>query len=478
MNVRLVLKVLGRVLLIEAGALALPMLVAVYYQESILPFLISIAVACIVGGVLCAITAERKFFVRDGFISVGFIWIVTCLLGALPFAFCGYFPSFVDCLFESCSGFTTTGATILADIEALPRSILFWRAFTHWLGGMGVLVLASAVLPSMGVRAQYLMQAEITGPVFSKLVPKQAKSSKILYRMYCVLTAIEIICLRVVGMPLFDAVVHAFSSAGTGGFSSKNASIGAYHSLAIEMVITVFLLLFSLNFAVHFLLLTRRWREVVQSDELRFFLGLVAFSSVLIACNSLPLYKGIFQSLRYGIFQVVSTISTTGFSTYDYTLWPQFSQMILLLLMFCGASAGSTGGGMKCARVLIALRTLRREIHQILHPRSVELVTLDGKVVEESIVRGVLTFCSGYLFIILISALLLSLDNFSFSVTFSAALASLSNVGPALDFIGPSGNFAVFSAFSKLVMSACMIIGRLELFPILVLLSRAAWRRA
>lgn len=477
MNLKLVLKVVGRVLLIEAAALVLPLLVALLYREDPLPFLLAIAIVAAAGLALSALPSGSRFYTREGFCAVGLIWVITGLVGALPFLFSGFFASPIDCIFESCSGFTTTGATILTDIEALPYGILFWRAFTHWLGGMGVLVLASAVIPSLGIRSTYLTQAETPGPVFSKLVPKQSQTSKILYGMYCTLTLAEVACLKLAGMPLYDAFIHAFSSAGTGGFSNRNASVGAYGSVAIDLIITVFILLFSLNFAVYFLLLTSKWREILSSDELRFFLQIVGISIVLITLNIRPLYASVWESLRYAVFQVASIISTTGFATADFVLWPHFSQMILLLLMFCGACAGSTGGGMKCSRVLILFRTIRREIHHIIHPRSVEVVKLDGKVMEEHTLHSVLIFVGCYLLVILTAALVISLDNFSFAVSFSSALTCVSNVGPGLEIIGPSGNFAAFSPLSKLVMSLCMIIGRLEFFPILILFSPSAWHR-
>ena len=477
MNLKLVFKVVGRVLLLESAALLLPLLVALLYGEALRPFLLTIALVAGTGGLLSTLSARRSFYLRDGFATVGLIWIITGLVGALPFWFSGCFPTFVDCLFESCSGFTTTGATILTNIEALPKGILFWRSFTHWLGGMGVLVLATAVVPSMGIRSHYLTQAESPGPVFSKLVPKQSQSSKILYTIYCSLTLLEVVCLKIAGMPLYDSFIHAFSTAGTGGFSNRNASVGAYGSPVIELIIALFIILFSLNFAVYFLLLTRRFREILASDELRFFLLVVAAATGVIALNILPLYDSLGESLRCAFFQVTSIISTTGFGTADFVLWPQFSQFILVLLMFCGACAGSTGGGMKCSRVLILLRSIRRELRRIVHPRAVEVVKLDGKVVDESTVYSCGIFVGCYLLVILVGALVISLDGWSFSVSFSSALTCVSNVGPGLEIVGPTGNFSAFSPLSKAVMSLAMIVGRLEIFPVLVLFSRSTWQR-
>ena len=477
MNIKLVLKLVGRVLLLEAAALAVPLAVALIYREDPLPFLLAIAIVAAVGLALSALPAKSQFFTREGFVAVGLIWIFTGLVGALPFMFCGYFATPMDAIFESCSGFTTTGSTILPEIESLPPGILFWRAVTHWLGGMGVLVLATAILPRLGIRSHYLTQAETPGPVFSKLVPKQSQTSKILYTMYFALTALEALCLKIAGMPLYDALIHSFSTAGTGGFSNRNASVGAYDSVAIDVIITVFMLLFSINFAVYFLILTKKWREALASDELRFFLSVVAGATVVLTLFNLGVYSSVGESLRYASFQVAAIISTTGFGTADFVLWPQFSQMIIVLLMFCGASAGSTGGGMKCSRVLLLLRGLRREIHRITHPRCVEVVKLDGKLVSEATLHTLLVFLGAYVTTVFAAALIISLDGCSFAVSFSAALTCVSNVGPGLEAIGPSGNFAAFSTLSKGVMSLCMIVGRLEIFPILVLFTPSTWRQ-
>ena len=477
MNFKLVLRVSGYVLLIAALSMLPSAAVAFLYGEPLSPFLMaSLCTAC-AGFLFTRISAPSHFYAREGFFCVGLIWLLLGVVGALPFWFSGEFPSFVDCFFESCSGFTTTGATILSDIESISRGLLFWRSFTHWLGGMGVLVFATAVLPSLGIRSHYLTQAETPGPVFSKLVPKQSQTSKILYSIYFALTALEVLCLNLVGMPLYDSFIHAFSSAGTGGFSNRNASIAAYGSPAIEMVITVFILLFSVNFAVYFLLLNRKFKEALASDELHFFLIVVGVSTLLIAVNIMPIYSSVLESLRFAVFQVATIISTTGFATADFMLWPTFSQALLVMLMFCGACAGSTGGGMKCSRILLLARAIRREIHQIIHPNAVEVVKLDGRVVEERNVRSTLVFVGCHLMTLLIGALILSLDNCSFSVCFSGALTCLSNVGPGLDQIGPVGNFAFFSPLSKLVMSLLMIIGRLEFFPVLILFSRRAWSK-
>lgn len=477
MNIRLVLRVTGRVMQLESAVMLIPLAVALLYRESPAPFLYSILIILISGTLLSHLPARRHFFAREGFVAVGLIWILTGVLGGLPFYFSGYFNSFVDCVFESCSGFTTTGSTILTDIESLPKGILFWRSFTHWLGGMGVLVLATAVLPSLGIRSSYLTRAETPGPVFSKLVPKQSQTSKILYGIYCVLTLVEVICLKLAGLPLYDAFIHAFGSAGTGGFSNRNLSVGAYANPTAEVIIAVFLVLFSINFALYFLLLSRRFRAVLASDELRFFLLIVAGSTLLIFFNIYPIYQNVGDSLRNAFFQVTSIISTTGFGTVDYVYWPTFSRMILILLMFCGACAGSTGGGIKCSRMLLLFRSIRREVHRIIHPNAVETIRLDGQVLDEDTLGTALSFSGFYVTIVLVAALIISLDNMSFGVSFSAALTCTSNVGPGLEAIGPMGNFSAFSPLSKIVMSLCMIIGRLEIYPILAMFSLHAWRR-
>lgn len=477
MNLKLVFKVVGKVIFMEAFALLLPLSVALLYGEDPIPFLLSISITAAAGFFLSKLKTKPQFYTREGFCCVGFIWLATGLVGALPFYFCGSFHSFVDCFFEAVSGFTTTGATILTNIEALPHGILFWRAFTHFLGGMGVLVLATALLPSMGIRSHYLTQAETPGPVFSKLVPKQSQTSKILYAMYCAMTLAEVVLLKLAGMPLYDSFIHAFSTAGTGGFSNRNASVGAYGDPVIDIIISVFMLLFSVNFALYFLMLQKRFKEALASDELRFFLLIVTGATLLIAVNTLPIYESIWQSLRYAFFQVASIISTTGFATADYMLWPTLSQAIVILLMFCGACAGSTGGGMKCSRVLLLIRAIRRELHKVTNPRRVEVIRLEGKTVEESTLHSTLVFVGCYFAIILAGTLVVSLDNYSFATSFSSALTCVSNVGPGLDLVGPSGNFAPLSDLSKGVLSLCMITGRLEILPILMLFSRTAWRK-
>ncbi len=482
MNFKLVLKVTGKTLLVEAAAMILPMLVGLIYGESPRPFLLAILITVIAGGLLSLLKSDTKLFAREGFFTVGLIWVLFGVFGALPFYFCGYFESYVDCLFECISGFTTTGATILTAVEELPKGILFWRSFTHWLGGMGVLVLTIALLPSLGSRSAFLMQAESPGPIKSKLVPKTAQSSKILYGIYLALTVIMIICLLIAGQPLFDAVVNSFATAGTGGFSVRNTSIAAYGSPAVEIIITVFMLIFSVNFSIYFLLLCGKWKQVLKSDELRFFVCIVFASGIIIALNifsnACADVENFGDALRHAFFQVSSIISTSGFASTDFNLWPELSRSILIMLMFVGACAGSTGGGIKCSRILLMLKSIHREIRQAIHPRSVRVVKLDNQVVEERDLQKSHAFLAAYMLILSIGILIISLDNFSFTTSATAVITCLSNVGPGLDVVGPMGNFSIFSNFSKLILSLLMIIGRLEIFPILILFSRNAWKRS
>lgn len=478
MNFRLVFKLTGKTLMVEAGAMLLPLLVCLYYREDPRPFLITIPLLILVGALLSMLRSNDHFFPREGFFAVALIWLLVSATGALPFYFSGYFPTYIDCFFEAASGFTTTGASILTAVEPLPKGILFWRSFMHWLGGMGVLILAIALLPSLGARTLHLMKAESPGPVVSKLVPKSSQSSKILYGIYCGLTLIEIIILRIAGMPWYDSIVHSFGTAGTGGFSVKNISIAAYGSPAIEIIITVFMLLFSVNFALYFLLLRGKIKQVFQSDELRFFLVVVFLSIALISINIWDLYPTGGEAVRHAAFQVSSIISTTGYASTDFNLWPEFSRTLLVLLMFIGACAGSTGGAIKCSRILILLRCIHREIRQVIHPREVNVVKLDGHVLEESSLRSVHIFFAAYIFITLGATLLVSVDNFSFGTTITAVISCIGNIGPGLEMVGPMGNYASFSLFSKLLLSLCMIVGRLEIIPILVLFSGNAWKRS
>lgn len=477
MNYKLMFRTLGRTLQVEALCLLLPLLVTLLYREDPRPFLFTILLLGVLGFLLSRLRARPDFFSREGYVVVGLIWLSFSLFGALPFLFSGCFPSFVDCLFEIVSGVTTTGASILTDIEALPRGILFWRSFCSWIGGMGVLIFTLAFLPKVGGRTQVLVQAESPGPVSSKLVPKTAQSSKILYLIYITLTIAEIIALLLAGMPLYDASVTSFATVCTGGFSVMNMSIASYGLPACEIIITIFMLLCSINFAAFFLVLTGRLRQVLHSDELRFFLIAVAAATAMIFLSVLPLYESTGRAFLDSIFQVSSVVSTTGFSTTDFALWPTLPQFVLILLMFLGGCAGSTAGGLKCSRVLLLFRCGLRSLRRLSHPRAVKVVKLDGKPVDEDTLSTVFSFFTLYFLVLGVTCFLVCLDGFSMTTSITAALTCLSNVGPGLEAVGPMGNFAAFSPLSKLVLSLAMLIGRLEIFPVLVLFHPSTWGR-
>ena len=477
MNFKLVFRITGKTLLVEAGAMLLPLAVGFLYGEDPAPFLYTLPLLVLVGAIFSVLKSDDHFFPREGFFAVALTWLLVAAFGALPFYFSGYFETYIDCFFEAVSGFTTTGASILTAVEPLPKGILFWRSFMHWLGGMGVLVLTIALLPNLGGRTLQLMKAESPGPIVSKLVPKVSQSSKILYSIYCGMTVIEIIVLHLVGMPWFDSIVNSFAIAGTGGFSIRNTSIAAYGSPAIEIACTIFMLLFSINFALYFLVLCGKVKQALRSDELRFFLIVVVGSTALIAIDIWPMYSGA-DAIRHAAFQVSSIISTTGFASTNFDLWPEFSRFLLILLMFIGACAGSTGGAIKCSRLLLLLRSIRREVRQVIHPREVNVVKLDGQVVDEGNLRSVHIFIGAYMLIMLLAVLLVSLDDFSMVTNFSAVASCIGNVGPGLEGVGPMSSYAAYSGFSKLVLSMCMIIGRLELLPVMVLFSANAWKRS
>ena len=477
MNFKLVFRITGKTLLVEAGAMLLPLAVGFLYGEDPAPFLYTLPLLVLVGAIFSVLKSDDHFFPREGFFAVALTWLLVAAFGALPFYFSGYFETYIDCFFEADSGSTTTGASILTAVEPLPKGILFWRSFMHWLGGMGVLVLTIALLPNLGGRTLQLMKAESPGPIVSKLVPKASQSSKILYSIYCGMTVIEIIVLRLVGMPWFDSIVNSFAIAGTGGFSIRNTSIAAYGSPAIEIACTIFMLLFSINFALYFLVLCGKVKQALRSDELRFFLIVVVGSTALIAIDIWPMYSGA-DAIRHAAFQVSSIISTTGFASANFDLWPEFSRFLLILLMFIGACAGSTGGAIKCSRLLLLLRSIRREVRQVIHPREVNVVKLDGQVVDEGNLRSVHIFIGAYMLIMLLAVLLVSLDDFSMVTNFSAVASCIGNVGPGLEGVGPMSSYAAYSGFSKLVLSMCMIIGRLELLPVMVLFSANAWKRS
>ena len=478
MNYRMLGYLLSVLLLIEAALLLVPTAVAMIYGESVWPFLLTIGLLVVIAAPMAILRPKnRRIFAREGFVCVAATWILMSAFGALPFVFSGAIPSFVDAFFETVSGFTTTGASILSAVEGLPRGILFWRSFTHWVGGMGVLVFMMAILPSVGGQAMYLMRAEVPGPTKGKLVPKMRQSSLILYGIYLALTAIMVVALLLCGMPLYDAAANAFATAGTGGFSVLNTSIGGYNNPAAEWVVAVFMLLFGINFNLYFFLLLGRVRDVVRSEELRTYLGIVILSVAAITVNTIHLFQRTGETIRAAFFQTMTVMSTAGFSTVDYNLWPEFSKSILILLMVVGACAGSTAGGLKVSRVMILLKSIARSVRQMLHPRSVNVVRLDGEPVEDETVRTALGYLAVYLSIFLATVLLISLDGFSFETNFTATLACINNIGPGLGSVGPTGNFSGYSDFSKILLSATMLLGRLEIMPMIILFFPQTWRK-
>lgn len=477
MNFRIVWRTVGNVLLIEAGLMLLPVLTALIYHESPVPFLIPLAVTALVGFLLGRVKAGRGVFTaREGFVIVGLSWILMSLSAAVPFVLAGDIPNYLDAVFETVSGLTTTGATILSDVEALSRAGQFWRLFSHWIGGMGILVFIMAVLPLAGDRSMHIMRAEVPGPVVGKVVPKARQTARILYIIYFVLTVIETVMLVCGGMPFFDALLHSFATAGTGGFSTKALSIGAYHSVYIEMVTGTFMLLFGVNLSLYFLILVGSWRDAVKNEELRWYLGIVAFAVVTIAANLTRVYGSFGEALRYAYFQVASVITTTGFSTADFARWPSYSQAMLVLLMFVGGCAGSTAGALKVSRVAILCKDALTELRRMLRPRSVVQVRFEGKTVQTGTLRAVQGFFFAYILLLLAGTLIVSLDNVDFTTSFTATLACLSNVGPGLGPVGPMGGFGFFSPGVKVALIFEMLLGRLELYPILLLFLPATWR--
>jgi trk system potassium uptake protein TrkH len=477
MNRRMVVFLLSRIMLIEAVLMLPSVFVGLYYHEAITwCFLPAIGALGLLGLLGLKKPKDTAIYAREGFLVVAAAWVLMSLFGAVPLWLSGEFRTFWDCLFEIVSGFTTTGASILETVEQLPHCILFWRSFSHWVGGMGVLVFVLAVMPMGEERSMHLMRAEVPGPVKGKLVPRMRDTAKILYAVYSVLTVILIILLRVGGMPLFESVCHAFGAAGTGGFSVKNAGIKAYDSTYIHVVLSTFMLLFGVNFSLYHLILIGKWKNAVRSEELRVYGGIVLTAVVLITINTFSAIKGFGLTLRDAYFQVSSIITTTGYATVNFDQWPGFSKMTLLLLMVFGACAGSTGGGLKISRVVILFKAAREEVRRLLHPRAVTVVRMEGKPVGSDLIRATLTFFLLYVVCLATGVFLLSLGEQDFLTNFTATLACLSNIGPGLALVGPTENYGFYSSASKVLLSLEMLAGRLELFPIILLFSPLTYR--
>ena len=478
MNIGIVFYFLGWVLGIEGILMILPCVVALIYQEPSGFYFLGVALFCGISGWLLAHKKLKStvFYAKEGFVAVSLSWIVLSFFGALPFFLSGEIPLLEDALFEVISGFTTTGASVLSDVEALSRCMLMWRSFTHWIGGMGVLVFILAVLPLAGGYNIHIMRAESPGPSVGKLVPRVRTTAKILYLIYLFITVVQIILLLFTGMPLFDSMAMSFGTAGTGGFGIVNSSCGDYTALQ-QWIFTIFMILFGVNFNVYYLFLIRKPKDALHCEEMRGYLGIILVSTLLITWNIRGMFPNILTALRHAAFQVGSIITTTGYSTTDFDLWPGFSKTILVSLMFIGACAGSTGGGIKVSRIAIAVKTVNKELSSLIHPRNVKVLKYEGKPIEHNVLRSINTYLVAYILIFVVSLLLISLDNFDLTTNFTAIAATLNNIGPGLEKVGPTCNFGIFSPFNKYIMMFDMLAGRLELFPMLLLFSPRTWMR-
>lgn len=479
MNTKMTRYIIAKMLGIEGAVLLIPALVAAIYGErsGLTFFAVSAVLAVIYLLFGRRVPKNKTIYAKEGLVVVGSAWILWSLFGALPFFLSGSIPSYLDAFFETVSGFTTTGSTILTDIEALPKGMAFWRSLTHWIGGMGVLVFVMMLTSLDDENSMHLMRAEVPGPETDKLVPKARGTARILYKMYFILTAMEVIFLMFGGMSFYDALLHAFSTAGTGGFSNKNASVAYFDSAYIDGVITVFMILFGVNFNLYFLISLKNWKEALKNEELHYYLGIIASAIAVICINTYHMYGSVLHAFRYASFQVAAIITTTGFCTTDFNLWPELSKMVLLSLMVVGACAGSTGGGIKVSRLLILMKSIKQEIKKMLHPKAVTIVKVNGRKIGADTMRGVYIYFICYIFILIVSLLLVSANNFDFATTFSAVLTTLNNVGPGISQVGPVENFHQFSALSKLVFCVDMLVGRLEIFPYLMVLSPELWKR-
>lgn len=477
MNYQMISYVISRIFWMEAVLMTLPLGTALAYGEATIPFLAAMLALTAAGLLLGRKPKQTALYARDGFAVVALAWLGMSVFGALPFVISGDIPNFVNAFFETVSGFTTTGATILTEVETLSRSGLFWRSFTHWVGGMGVLVFVMAVLPMTDGHGMHLLRAEMPGPSVGKLVSRMSDTAKILYGIYLAMTVLEILLLCLGGMPFFDSCIHSFGSAGTGGFSCRNLSVGAYDSAYFDVVISIFMLLFGVNFNLYYFLLIKRFRDVFRSEELRAYLLIVAGAVLAIAIDILHLYGSFLESLRYSFFQVSTIITTTGYATTDFNLWPSFSKGILVVLMFIGACAGSTGGGIKVARIVILIKASWGDMRKMLHPNAVSPIRFEGKPLTNQNVRGVHHFLTVYLLILTVSFLLLSLEQFDLITTFTAVISCMNNIGPGLEIVGPMGNFSQFTWASKLLLSFDMLVGRLEIFPMILLFAPSIWKR-
>lgn len=479
MNYAIVRYIIGYVLFFEAAFMVPPCITAIIYQEFCGWSFVITGLLCILFG--CVLVHKKPknkiFYTKEGFVSVALSWIVLSIMGSLPFLISGSITNPIDALFETVSGFTTTGASILKDVEVLPKCILFWRSFTHWIGGMGVLVFLLSILHITGSGSHMnLMKAESPGPSVNKLTPTVRSTAKTLYLIYLGMTIIEIIFLLLGGMPLFDTLTITFGSAGTGGFGVRNDSIASY-SVYLQVVVTISMILFGVNFSAYYLILQKKFKEAFSIEEIRWYFGIILVSTIVIAVTVTDHYSGFGEALQQAAFQVGSIITTTGYTTTDFNQWPEIPRTILVLLMLVGACAGSTGGGIKVSRLVILVKTIGKELQTLIHPRSVKKLKMDGHTIDHEVIRSTNVFLIAYVLIFAFSVLLIAVDNFDLITNFTAVAATLNNIGPGLEMVGPAQNFSVYSNFSKLVLTFDMLAGRLEIFPILLLFVRGTWRK-
>lgn len=478
MNYRVVFYIIGWILKIEALLLLLPAFVGLIYREGTgWSFLVTAAICAGIGFLMSMKKPEnRQVYAKEGYSIVGLTWLIMSAFAALPFTLSGDIPKYVDAFFEAASGLSTTGSSILREVASLSHPVLFWRSFTHWIGGMGVIVFVLALIPLMGGTTLNLMKAESPGPVVGKLVPRIRESAAILYKIYMGITIAEAVLLRILGMDWFTSLTTTFGTVGTGGLAVTNDSLMSF-SPAIQNTVTVFMMMCGVNFTFYFLILQKKLRAALRLEEVRVYFGIILTAVAVIAWNIHSMYGSIGETLRHAFFQVASVITTTGYATTDFNTWPELSKMILVTLMFIGACAGSTGGGIKVSRIVVMTKGVVKEVNQIIHPRSVKKIRMDGTPVAQDTVRSINAFIAVYVVVFFASLLLISIDEFDFTTNFTAVATTLNNIGPGLSKIGPTGNFADFSAFSKIILSLDMIIGRLEIFPILILFSVRNWKR-
>ncbi|MBQ9940604.1 MAG: TrkH family potassium uptake protein [Clostridia bacterium] len=479
MNSKLVFGVIGRLLEILAAILLLPMLVSVIYRENtFISFLVTALISLVTGIVLHILCRkhDRTIYAKEGFLIVALSWLVSSFIGSLPFFLSGEVPSYIDALFESVSGFTTTGASVIPDVEALSHGILFWRSFTHWIGGMGVLVFIIAFATNFTERSIHILRAEMAGPVVGKLMPRAKDTTKILYIIYIVMTVVQIIMLWAGGMNFFESVVHSLGTAGTGGFGTKSDSIAGY-SPYIQWVIGVFMLLFGVNFNLYYLICTKHGKFALKSTELWVYICMIIIATSAIAINISPMYSSLSETIRTSFFNVTSITTTTGYSTADFNLWPTFSKGIIFVLMFIGGCAGSTAGGLKVSRVVILFKMIAREVRHLIHPRSISTVRFEGKEVEEHTQRNIANYFAVYMMFLVGLLFIVSLEPFDFETAVSVTVTCFNNVGPGFSFAGPMASYSEFSNLSKIVLSLAMLMGRLEIFPIVIFMFPSSWNR-